>query len=175
MDPPDADALDASDLLGFLGLVETHLEEDVVLVAAGGTALTLLGVKESTVDIDLTGPVASVAAFEVALAKQPHGYRVDTWPDGTVFMVTLPEDYLERSRPVPTDLEAIELRALDPVDVIVTKVARYDARDREDIRAAWEAFSVAPADVEARAAQAVYAGGEAAYEANLQAALGDLR
>lgn len=49
-------ALDHQRLVNFLSTVETQLEEPITLVAAGGTALVLLGVKGSTRDVDFTGP-----------------------------------------------------------------------------------------------------------------------
>lgn len=163
--------LDASDLLEFLEIIEEHLAEPITLVAAGGTSLTLLGAKPSTVDVDFTGPAASIAAFREAASMEPHGYGIDAWPDGTVFMVNLPDDYLERSRLIETDLARIELRALHPVDLIVTKIARCDARDQDDIRRTRETFGITVAEVEDRVPKIVYVGSKEAYEANLQTAL----
>ncbi len=162
--------LDASDLLEFLGIIEEHLAERITLVAAGGTALTLLDAKPSTIDIDFTGPAASIVAFEDAASMEAHGYQIDTWPDGTVFMVNLPDDYLDRSRIIETDLVQIELRALHPVDLIVTKIARCDARDRDDIRRTREQFEVTVAEVEERVPEIVYVGSQDAYDANLETA-----
>lgn len=163
--------LDASDLLEFLEIIEEHLVEPITLVAAGGTALTLLDAKPSTIDIDFTGPAASITAFRQAASMEPHGYGIDTWPDGTVFMVNLPEDYLERSRRIETGLKRIELRALHPVDLIVTKIARCDARDRDDIRRTREQFRITVSEVEDRVPEIVYVGSEEAYESNLQTAI----
>jgi hypothetical protein len=44
--------LDRDALLDVLGQWNTFLKRKVHLIACGGTALTLLGVKESTKDID---------------------------------------------------------------------------------------------------------------------------
>src|SRR5262245_49665222 len=85
--------LDASELIDFLGEVEPSLEHGIVLVAAGGTAMTLLGAKPSTIDIDFTGPRADVEAFRAATARLPHGFKIDTWYDGVVFTQVLPRDY----------------------------------------------------------------------------------
>lgn len=165
------DEVDAADLVSFLALVEEHLDDPITLVGAGGTGLTLLGAKPSTIDIDFTGPSSSITAFRMASDEEPHGYDIDAWPDGTVFMATLPEDYLERSREAETSLRRIELRALHPVDLVVTKVARYDRRDREDIQRAVEMFGLEPEDVRRRAEGIEYVGSQQAYEANLSAAL----
>lgn len=163
--------LGAEDLLQFLELIEEHLDEDITLVAAGGTALTLLDAKPSTIDIDFTGPPDSLEAFHDAESREAHGYEIDTWPDGTVFSLTLPDDYLARSQAVDAGLERIELRTLHPVDLIVTKIARCDERDREDIRTTRERFDVTVEEVEQRVSEVAYVGSWENYEANLETAI----
>ncbi len=166
----EAQRLGAADLLQFLELIEEHLDQDITLVAAGGTALTPLNAKPSTIDIDFTGPYDSIHAFDQAASKEPHGYEIDTWPDGTVFSLTLPDDYLARSRAVDAGLERTDLRMLHPVDLIVTKVARCDERDREDIRTTRERFDVTAEEVEQRVQEVSYVGSQENYQANLETA-----
>ena len=48
--------LDKSGLRGLLTAVDEALERRIILVAAGGTAMTLIDLKPSTIDIDFTGP-----------------------------------------------------------------------------------------------------------------------
>ena len=154
--------LDARELLEFLAEVERSLDVQVELVAAGGTALTLLGVKPSTLDVDFTGPKASIKAFQAALKDTPHGFKVDLWTDGQVFSQFLPQDYLAKSRRIKR-IGRISLRALSPLDIIVTKAGRLDARDEEDIRDCARRFKVTKAAVTARAAKVEYAGREETY------------
>jgi hypothetical protein len=66
-------AVDAGWLFGFLEEVSANLDRPVTLVAVGGTALTLLGVKESTLDIDFTAPKDDLVAFHAGLL--PHRHR----------------------------------------------------------------------------------------------------
>lgn len=169
----DASRLTARDLIEFLELVEEHLDQEITLVAAGGTALTLLDAKPSTIDIDFTGPSTSLEAFHDAESQEAHGYEIDTWPDGTVFSLTLPDDYLARSRAVDAGLDRIDLRTLHPVDLIVTKIARCDERDREDIRTTRELFDVTVEQVERRVPEVAYVGSQQNYQANLQTAIGE--
>ncbi len=124
--PSKEPEIDPSSLLDFLRLVGGELSRAIVLVAAGGTALTLLGVKPSTRDIDFTGLGEDIEAFKRALGGIPHGMKVDTWPGGQVFTQFLPSDYLARSKPIK-QLTNIDLRALHPVDIIVTKIGRQPA------------------------------------------------
>jgi hypothetical protein len=44
--------LDSIELILFLEEVEKELSRDITLIAAGGTALTLLGIKPSAMDVD---------------------------------------------------------------------------------------------------------------------------
>lgn len=159
--------LSARAVFDFLSEVERSLEGPVKLVGAGGTALTLLGVKPSTIDIDFTGPKDSIAAFRAALEKTPHGFKVDLWADGQVFSQFLPADYLKRSRAIRR-IGRISLRALDPVDIVVTKAGRLDDRDERDIRDCARHFKLTKAKVLARAAEVEYAGREERYRERIE-------
>jgi hypothetical protein len=61
-------------LLGFLEEVDKEVERKVTLIAVGGTALTLLGAKPSTRDVDFTLPSDDYGAFRGALKNAPHGF-----------------------------------------------------------------------------------------------------
>lgn len=162
--------LDRRALLDFLSEVEKELDRRIVLVAVGGTAMTLLGAKESTIDVDFTGPGADVAAFKAVLKSLPHGFKVDTWPEGQVFSQFLPDDYLSRSSSIKA-IGNIELRALHPVDIIVTKAGRLDERDMEDIEACIKKFHPTKREVAARANQVTYVGREENFRHNIQVIL----
>lgn len=85
--------IDKTKLLAFLEIAGKELNGRITLVAAGGTAMTLLDIKPSTVDIDFTGPRADISEFEHALKNIPHGFKIDCWKDGMVFSQILPDDY----------------------------------------------------------------------------------
>lgn len=162
--------LDQSRLVEFLEEVSSGLEAPIVLVAVGGTAMTLLDAKESTIDVDFTGPQEHIRAFRAALEKIPHGFKVDSWEDDVVFSQFLPDDYLERSIPVIT-LPNVDLRALDPVDVVVTKAGRLDERDMQDIDVCIRKFHLKGHQISARASQVTYVGKRENYEHNVQVIL----
>ena len=61
-------------------------------------------------------------------------FRVDIFVDGFIFSEQLPDDYVEKSKMV-LELKNISLKVLHPVDIVITKTARLNARDEEDIRA----------------------------------------
>jgi hypothetical protein len=162
--------LNKQSLFDFLEEVAKELDRPVVLVAAGGTALTLLDVKESTVDVDFTGPRESILAFRAAMESVPHGFKVDLWNDGQVFSQFLPEDYLERSREART-VGRIQLRTLDPLDIVLTKAGRLDERDMEDIGDCIRKFPLKRRDIAKRAAQVAFVGREENYRHNVRVVL----
>jgi len=163
--------LDRSGLIGLLTAVDRELERKIILVAAGGTAMTLLDLKPSTIDIDFTGPYDDIKEFNRIQKSLPHGFKVDTWTDGAVFSQMLPEDYLEKSMPVKTKLVHIQLKVLHPLDIVVTKIGRLNERDLQDIKALIERFRLKKSQIEKRARAVRYAGNQKVYELNLQQVL----
>ena len=160
-------------LLRFLGEVQKVLERRVVLVAVGGTAMTLYKLKPSTVDIDFTGPAEDVKLFVGAVKRVQPGFRVDAWPNGQVFSQFLPSDYLNKSRRIKK-LRRVELRALAPVDIVVTKIGRLDQRDLDDIKMCRKRFRLGNAAIVRRAARVEYAGSRKVFDNNLETVLRQL-
>ena len=114
--------------------VERKLERNIQLVAVGGTAMTLLNLKPSTIDFDFTGPSKDIEEFNKVQRSVDHGFRIDTWSDGDIFAIILPSDYISKSSLISSSLSRIRLYALDPVDIVVTKAARLNSRDWHDIQ-----------------------------------------
>lgn len=164
-------SLDKSRLTEFLEVIDSELEETITLVAAGGTAMTLLGIKPSTIDVDFTGPAKSLDELKAVLARLRPGFRVDYWPDGMVFSQTLPGDYLQKSIPIRTGFKHIELRALQPLDIVVTKIGRLNERDWQDIEQSIKKFSLTSSQIKRRAAQVEYAGNEEIYRSNARSVI----
>jgi hypothetical protein len=155
---------DKNALFDFLSVLNEDLNKKITLVAAGGTAMTLLDLRPSTIDIDFTIPGCDRLDFEQALKSNPPGYRVDRWTDGCIFCQTLPKDYLEKSIRIK-EFSHIVLRALQPVDIIVTKIGRLNARDLQDIEACIKRANVSEAETKERALLVVktYIGPEEDY------------
>lgn len=165
--------LDKSALFDFLEEVDKELEAPITLVAVGGTALTLLDAKASTMDVDFTIPRNDYAVFKETVGGIPHGFKIHCWNDGMVFSQILPDDYLIRSTPVKK-MEHIHLRALNPVDIVVTKIGRLDTRDIQDVETAIRRFKLRKSQIAKRAKQVEYVGGDENYETNLNYVLGNL-
>lgn len=119
------------DLVAWLGKIDRKLQRNITLVAVGGTAMTLLSLKPSTIDVDFSLSREDKILFEKNLIK---GWKVDLFVDGYIFSEQLPSDYIDKAKHI-LSLKHIELKALDPVDIVITKAARLNARDEEDIQA----------------------------------------
>ena len=114
---------DKKALLEFLEILNGDLTKKITLVAVGGTAMTLLDLKPSTIDIDFTIPSNDLPEFERALKGNPPGFKIDRWADGYVFCQSLPNDYLDKSIKIKK-YSHIQLKALQLVDIVVTKIGR---------------------------------------------------
>jgi len=165
--------LDKSRLLDFLAVLDVELNRKITVVAVGGTAMTLLDLKPSTIDIDFTVLNADYDDFNKALANLSHGFKVDVYIDGMIFSQALPDDYLEKSVPI-TSFQHINLKALHPVDIVVTKIGRLDQRDIQDIEACVKKSKLSKTQVEERANQVQYVGREENYKYNLQYVLKEM-
>jgi len=161
-------SLDNIKLLDFLGEVDKELSHKIVVVAVGGTAMTLVKAKPSTIDIDFTIPGEFYDEFAKAKKIVNPGFRVDLFHDGAVFTTMLPEDYLKKSKLVRTSLKNIQLRTLDPVDIIITKIARLDKRDEQDIESCIKKFKIKKSQITKRSKEIGYAGNDKVFKGNLE-------
>lgn len=160
-------SLNKKQLLDFLEELDKELEREITVVAVGGTAMTLYNAKASTIDVDFTIPAEDFEEFHRVLDLVPHGFKVDTWNNGMVFSQDLPDDYLEKSKIIRTKMKNMKLRTLDPVDIIVTKIGRLNARDKEDIATCIRKFKITKEKIKKRAKQVIYTGRQENYEINL--------
>lgn len=161
-------SLDNTKLLDFLGELDKELKRRIVVVAVGGTAMTLLETKASTIDVDFTLPSEHYDDFEKAVKIVQPGFRVDLFRDGAVFVTILPEDYLSRSRPIKNEFKNIDLRTLNPVDIVITKIARLDGRDEQDIQSCIKKFKLSRDQIKKRAKDIGYSGNDEVFKSNLK-------
>jgi hypothetical protein len=160
--------LDKSGLIALLSEVDGRLDKRITLVAVGGTALTLLDAKPSTLDIDFTGPAADMDEFSRVEKSIPHGFKIDKYKDGAVFTQILPDDYMQRSKRIMTNLTNIDLRALHPLDIVASKIGRLNEHDKQDIDTCIRKFRLTKSQVAERAKRVQYAGNEDIYNNNLK-------
>ena len=164
-------SLNKKALFEFLEEVDNELNRKITLVAVGGTAMTLIDVKPSTIDVDFTGPGEDIDEFQRVLKNMPHGFEVHCWKGGLVFSQILPEDYLRKSSQIKTRMKNIMLKALQPVDIVATKIGRLDERDWEDIENCVKEFKLKKDQIVKRAKQVEYVGREENYQINLESVI----
>lgn len=158
--------LDKTSLFNFLEILDKELEKKITLVAVGGTAMTLLDIKSSTIDIDFTIPSDDRVEYNKAISSTPHGFKIDTWDDGMVFSQILPSDYLEKSVKIKT-FKNIILLALNPLDIIVTKIGRLNDRDLQDIQKCITTINLSKNEIINRGNLIEYVGNRQNYDNNL--------
>ncbi|MCP4624110.1 MAG: hypothetical protein GY850_11325 [bacterium] len=140
------------DLLDTLENWDSLMNFRVRLIACGGTALTLLNIKESTKDIDLIVPETSeydkLMKFLKALNYRYNGnglvheddpnFIYQFWCGNKVFTTDLLESPLKEHNHILIKRWAhIYLGALNLTDLIITKMFRGTPADREDCLAAF--------------------------------------
>ncbi len=167
-------ALDRPALLDLLAIVDKiEASGAITLVAVGDTAMTLLGLKPSTEYLDFTGPERDIAEFNrIRAASSVHGYQIKTWANGLVFGQQLPDDYQKNSIEIIGGLKRINLRALHPIDIVVSKIEKLSERDMQDIRVCIREFKLGKNQISKRARALQQVGNEAKFEANLDYVLG---
>lgn len=142
------------------------------IILAGGMAAYLYIGKRVTLDLD--------AEF-CARVLIPRDLIADVEGGGTVYFDTnfnpmfalMHEDYRVDAIPVPTGVPGIDLRVLAPVDLAISKIARWADTDREDVADLVRAGLATAAAIRQRAEEALsgYIGDMADVEARIEAAV----
>src|SRR3989338_306036 len=129
----------------FLNLL-ADLDEELELYALGGTAMVLKGIKESTKDIDFITTkdkqVLRNLLIQAGLKEKSSGIpniwnfediRLDfIYDDGQIMGVPLTTNWKEDSKLIK-QIGKIKLFRLNWLDIIITKIARAENRDYEDM------------------------------------------
>jgi hypothetical protein len=180
VNPPvfHVDTAFAQGLRDLFTQLETRLSLRHPLTAylAGGMAVHLYTGKRSTNDVDaeLSARVLIPNDLVVEVIDDngdPQAVYFDT--NYNPMFALLHEDYQQDSVEVSMGLEHIVLRVLSPVDLAVSKLARFAANDREDIRDLVRLGLTNAAEIDARATEALaaYIGDHTALKYNLRDAM----
>jgi hypothetical protein len=147
MGPPNRYGLSDQDLLDTLDNWNSLMNFRVRLIACGGTALTLLKIKDSTKDIDFTVPVAReyerLMKFLRDLGYEEKGgglahdddpnFIYQFWSGNKVFTTNLLDSPLQPGRHILIKRwSRIYLGVLNLTDLIITKMFRGTPVDRDD-------------------------------------------
>ena len=145
--------IDKNTLLNTLSAWNSLLKRKVHLIACGGTALTLLNIKESTKDVDFLVPKESEFRYLVQLLKDlgyknisgvgwaaDEGFIFDLYPGKKIFMTELLESPLKSGNNILLqEFEYIYLGILNFYDLITSKIFRYSTVDIDDCLALFKA------------------------------------
>lgn len=162
-------------LLELLSAIDKALPAQcaMTIVGAGDTAMALLNLKIPSIHLDFTGPDRDIAEFSrICAIIPPRGFQIHTWSDGRVFGQHLPEDYLKASLKIGAELARIDLRALQPLDIVVTKIERLSDADMRDIKTCIKQFRLGKNQILKRARALQQVGNEKKFERNLESVLG---
>ena len=147
------------ELLNTIDNWEHLIDFNVHLIGCGGTALTLLRIKESTKDIDMMVPVQKeyerLIIFLRKIGYQERGnglvhpddpnFLYQFWSGNRVFTTELLDSPLEPGKNIPIKKwRHIYLGALNPQDLIITKMFRGTPVDLDDSLAAFSTFEIDP-------------------------------
>lgn len=139
--------LDTNLLLGYLTRWDTFLKRKVHCIACGGTAMTLLGIKASTKDVDFMVPEKKEYDYLIRTIRRL-GYKnvrgwgwarlgepfiFDLFPGNRIHTTELLNSPLEEGRhTLVKELAHVYLGVLNDYDLIVSKLFRGETVDFED-------------------------------------------
>ncbi len=140
--------IDKTTLLNTLSIWNRYLKRKVRIIACGGTALTLLNLKESTKDVDFLIPETQEYEYLVKTMidlgyvrttgtgwQKKQGFIFDLFVGKTIFTTELLESPLEMGNHIPVkEFSSIYLGILNYYDLIITKLFRYTPIDINDCR-----------------------------------------
>ena len=140
----------ANELFELLESLSFFVEEKVQMYALGGTALTILGIKPSTLDIDINIDATKQYNYLCKIFKQigfkrigtirwltQEGLAFDLFYGSNILGTKLLPDCLELAKFIKS-FGKIGLYTLSPYDIIISKLARGDKRDFIDIKHIFE-------------------------------------
>ena len=138
--------IDKTTLLNTLSIWNRYLKRKVRIIACGGTALTLLNLKDSTKDIDFLIPEAQEYKYLVKTImdlgyerktgtgwQKRQGFIFDLYLGKTIFTTELLESPLNLGNYIHyKEYSSIHLGILNYYDLIISKLFRYTHVDRID-------------------------------------------
>jgi hypothetical protein len=138
--------VDKTTLLNTLSLWNKYLKRKVRIIACGGTALTLLDLKESTKDIDFLIPDPNEYRYLIKIMmdlgyerttgtglQKKQGFIFDLFVGKTIFTTELLESPLELENHIPfREFSSIYLGILNYYDLIISKLFRFTPVDMDD-------------------------------------------
>lgn len=138
--------IDKERLFEILSIWDSFLKRKVHLIACGGTALTLLEIKDSTKDIDFLLPNEAEYAYLIAALKnlgyvqktgygwsRDDGFIFELFPGNTIFTTRLLESPLKEGNNIMAkEFEHVYVGILNYYDLLISKIFRFSTADQDD-------------------------------------------
>ncbi|MFH0876276.1 MAG: DUF6036 family nucleotidyltransferase [archaeon] len=140
------DEISSEKLFLLLDSISKYVDIEINLYALGGTALTLLGIKKSTLDVDINIEKNKDYDYICNLFKElgfekkgairwisQEGIAFDIFHGSYILGTELLSDCLKLASPIRS-FGKINLFTLSLEDIIISKLSRGDNRDFDDIK-----------------------------------------
>jgi hypothetical protein len=152
------------------------LTEPLQIYLAGGMAVHLYTASRVTTDLDAEFAGRIIIPTDLAVEVAMEDGRTEVVYIDTNYNPTfalMHEDYQDDSWPVDLGLEHIRVNVLSPVDLAVSKIARFADNDRDDIAALVRQGFTSADEIQKRADEAVggFVGGVAMLKVNIRDAV----
>lgn len=156
-------------LLEVLRAFDEMSTRKLTLIAVGGTALTLLGIKASTKDINFNIPSHDdYVEFKRLYARITPGVQIDFWGSNMIFSEVLPKDYIKHASSYRSSFKNLVIKILAPLDIACSKISRFDEADREDIKECVDKCKIMKPSLRKRALEYSRAGSDDVFKTNLE-------
>jgi hypothetical protein len=150
----------------------TDLRQPIKMFIAGGMAVHLYTGARVTTDVDAEFSKRILLPSDLVVeTKDGDMLYLDQSYNSTFALMH--ENYLEDSIPVPIGTDLIHVYVLSPIDLVVSKIARFSGPDAEDIAGLIARFHINAEEIERRADEALagYVGNVDYLRMNLRAVL----
>jgi len=137
--------ISAEELLELIESISKFIEKEIKMYALGGTALTILGIKKSTMDVDINIESNSEYKYICKIFDDlgferngihwisQEGLAFDMFYGSNILGTELLPDCIDKSKFIKS-FGNIKLYTLPLEDIIISKLARGDSRDFDDIK-----------------------------------------
>jgi len=168
--------INKDELLYLLQEFDLKLQNKITIVGVGGTAMTLLGVKADTKDVDFIIPSTDdYEEFMLVMNLIKPNIRIDVFKLDMILSEILPPDYLKIAiKYTDVKFSKINLYMLNPIDIICSKIARLNESDIKDIKTCISHYNITKSQIQQRAMQYEHAGSDESYYQGVEYVLKNL-
>jgi hypothetical protein len=132
----------------------TDLRAPIKMFIAGGMAAHLYTASRVTTDVDAEFSKRILLPSDL-IVETKDGNMLYLDPTYNSTFALMHENYLEDAVPVPIGTDLVHVYVLSPVDLIVSKIARFSGPDAEDIASIISRFHTPAEEIEKRAEEAL--------------------